>query len=442
VSGYWATGAGKRLAYRLGSSFSGGAAGLILMWYAAYKAYKGKWPHEDQEARLLQIPLNPEDKAKYPRLFGNDPTKTAYINFAFFSPLVSRGSRALGISGAFEARQLGGTRGQQEEYAQRDIYNSFAHPFVSGPLVRAPFVFLTGREPQLTSLRDTTGRFGPEFFPATIKAAPGVPTIIKRAEEAVLNVNPFAQVSGAALGVGHKGEMKAKEGQPARWMRMITDLVAPRLFGSSVDVVANKERLAKQAKAAGGQPTPDVKLPDDVRLILHKHEVIPHKPNRKPGESDQDYTKRAEAADTEIAARVRAISQDPAFQSLDSKGQQEELKKVMTGARHETGTAPKGETDSEGQLLQERAIEEDRIKLKLQERPEYKGFSDEQQKKAMGEVSRQFEQFGVRAAIQKLPARTRSDFAERQRNVLRQYRQSGVLDKIVDSAILRARAAA
>src|SRR6185503_7681761 len=110
------------------------------------------------------------------------------------------------------------------------------------------FVFVSGQEPSLTSMRDVTGQFKPQFYPATRKAAPGLPTLGKRAEEAAFNINPFFQTIGGGLGFGEEAE-RMKQQQASRWLRMVTDLVAPRLIGSAVDVVAKKERIARELKA-------------------------------------------------------------------------------------------------------------------------------------------------------------------------------------------------
>lgn len=423
----------KKSAYWLAQMLSGGAAGLIALWALTYKAYKKEWPWEDPEARLLQIPLNADHRnSKLGQiLYGPDPTKTAYVNFAFFSPLVSRGSRALGIAGAFDTRRLGGTLGQQGEYAQRDIYNSFIHPFTSGPLVRAPFIFLTGNEPSLTSLRDTTGRFGPQFFPATVKAAPGLSTVGRRAEEAVLNVNPFFKTAAGAFGIGEKGEQMDRQ-QSNRWVRMITDVVAPRLLGSSVDVVAKKQALERQQKAATSKPTSEVKLPDDVRIEMHKVELIPSKPVRKEGESDTDYLQRSEASAEGIGARVRALMKTDVYKAMSQADKREALKGIVKDERHDTTAAPKGQTEGEKTFSLDRSMVEDRVRNTLEQRDDFKGLSKDQQLEALRQLGQVFGKFSIPA---KAPADARERAAGRAKSILENFEQRGVFDKAIDQIL-------
>lgn len=432
-----------RTGYRLAGYLSGGAAGLILMWAIAYKKYRDKWPWEDEEARLLQIPLNEKDRNSKlgQTLYGTDPTKTAYVNFSFFSPLVSRGSRALGLSGAFETAQLGGSRGQQFEYAQRDIMNSFAHPFTSGPLVRAPFVFVTGKEPSLTGFRDITGEYGPQFFPATVKAAPGMPALKQRAIEAILNVNPFFQSGAALAGVGKEGEQKPSDEKPARWVRMISDVVAPRLIGSSVDTLAKRERLAKERKAAESTPAPAAKMPDDVKLELHKQGIIPSKSPRKEGESDADYLKRSEAAGVEIAARIRALVKSDTYKAMSAESKQEALKRIIEDSRRDLSTAPTGETATEGEMIRARNIAEDDARARMQSRLDFQKLSGEQQKKALADLTRYFtNSYGVSEKEEKDPAGVRDARARARMQILRNAKPD--IDGAIIRAVLKARGAA
>lgn len=438
-----AGGKARRAAYRIAALLSGGAAGLLAMWALLYKEYKGKYPWQDPEARLLQIPLNEEDRnSKWgKKLFGDDPTKTAYVNLSFFSPLVSRGSRALGISGAFQARQLGGTPGQQFEYAQRDIYNSLAHPFVSGPLVRAPFVFLTGNEPQISSLRDVTGRFGPELYPAIKKAPPGWPTLEQRGAEAVANVNPFAQTVAAGFGFGEKGQEANQEGKPSRWVRMVADLVAPRLLGSSVDVLSQESRIAKQAKAAGGKPSPDVKLPEDVRVLLHRHGILPAKPPRKPGESDDDYKVRVDSENREIATRVKAMTDSDAFKKESPDDQKATLQSIIKRSRQAASTTYQREYRGERDVRIGAEEMADQARIRLSSRPEWSGLSKEQQKAAMSEVSRFFGKLSVPKKVEKLPDDARRALTEGQRQSQKSLSPE-MVDSMLDAILRRVKAAA
>lgn len=430
-------GQAKRTAYRLAALLSGGAPGLIALWVLLHKLYRGKYPwQEENPPGLFEIQATEKDRNSTlgRTLWGTDPTREGRFNMAFFSPLVARGSRALGIKGAYDTKMLGGTAGQATEYAQRDIMNSLAHPFVSGPLVRAPFVFASGEEPQLSDPRDITGRYGLHFFPATVKAAPGAPQLIKRGEEALLNVNPFFQATGAALGIGDRGVKK--DGQPAKWTKMITDVVAPRLIGSSIDIVASKERLAKAQKAATSERTPDVKVPDDVKVELHKQGIILSKPNRKPGESDTEYSARAEQSTASLSERIRAMVKSDAFQSLDKSAKATALKEAIKDAREETSrervpTAGAGlDLDVAAKLAHQEA------RAKMEDRAEFKALSKEQQQDAHRQLGELFRMFAPTS--EKLPEDRRTRIAERALQLLKSYQERGIIDRQMNQILARA----
>lgn len=434
-----ADGAAKQAAFRVAQMLSGGAVGLLLMWALIYKYYKDEWPWEDPEARLLQIPLKPEHRMSKTGqlLYGPDPTKTGYVNLSFFSPLVSRGGRTAGLSGAFETRRLGGSKGQQLEYAQRDILNSFTHPFTSGPLVRAPFVFLTGNEPSLTSMRDITGRFGPQFFPATVKAAPGVPTLAARGEEAIFNINPFFKTAAGGLGIGSEADRMQKQ-QANRWVRMASDLVAPRLIGGTVDVLAKKERIARELKASTSVPLPESKMPDDVRLEMHKRELIPSKPQRLENEADPEYLKRAERAAGEIAERVRSLAKTEAYGALDEKGKKEALESIIKDSRHDA-TAKPAQPEGERKLAIRQAEVEDELRAKIEARPAYQALTKEQKSQVHRQVTDLLSPFTTTKDIERMPAEGRKARAEKSLMVLENWYQRGILEMQIDKMIERAK---
>lgn len=237
-------------ALRLASMLSGAALGLIALWAVAYKATDGKWPWEDPNSRLLQIPV--PDSLRHSQ-FGNaiwGPTgKTGMIDLGFFSPLVVRGSRTLGLSGMYNAGMAGASFGQMTEAAQRDMLNSLAHPLTSGPMFRAGFVTAFGTEPYVTGLRDRrTGKFGPQFRPAIATLPAGLPTAGARVGEGLLNINSFWQNVAGSVGLGQKAR-DSQEDQAARWLRTITDVAAPRLLGQTYDVNATRRSLSQERRA-------------------------------------------------------------------------------------------------------------------------------------------------------------------------------------------------
>ncbi len=427
----------KKSAYWIAQMLSGGAAGLIALWALTHKAYRKKWPWEEEGSRLLDMKLLPADRMSKLgiMLYGPDPTKDAFVSFAFFSPLVSRGSRALGISGAFGAKQLGGTPGQQFEYARKDVYNSFLHPFTSGPLVRGPFILATGDEPTISSLRDITGKSGLQFYPATIKAAPGLPALGRQAEEAVLNINPFAKTIAGSFGIGEKGEQMERQKQ-SRWLRMITDVVAPRLIGSAVDTVAAKQRMAKELKAS----TPKEglgkaeALPDDIRMELHKHEIIPSTQPHKEGESAADYERRTKAGNEEVSSRIRELVKSDEFKNSNEARKKESLKEVINRSRHDSSTAPKGESNDETSLRIRVKSEQDRLLLSL----ESQSLSDSQKKTARVLIDLSFRRYQLSAEERKMEAGERKERSQIKMQMLDEDSRTDTFKSYLERAVERA----
>lgn len=432
--------AGKS-AYWLAQMLSGGAAGLIALWVLVHKKYRGKYPWEEPGSRLLQIKLNDADRnSKYGKLlFGPDPTKDAFVNLAFFSPITSRGSRAIGVAGAHDTKMLGGTPGQQFEYARRDIYNSFMHPIVSGPIVSGPFIFLTGNEPSLTGLRDITGRFGPQFFPATLKAAPGLPTLARQAEEALLNINPFAKTVAGGFGIGEKGEQM--EHRQANWMRMVVDIVAPRLLGSSVDTVKAQQRIGKEAKAS----TPNTgrgkagELPDDVRLELHKQQIVPTTQAHKEGESAGDYEKRTAAGNAETADRVRSLVNSDVYKSSNEADRRAALREVIKGSREDaTRSLGKNEVEDESGLRVRVKSELDRMMLTMEQHPGFKALPDAQKKTAKVLLDLSFKRYQLSAEERRMDTSERTERAKTKIQMLDEDKQTETLKEYVQRAVERA----
>lgn len=241
-------------AMRLGAMMGAGALGLLALWILGEKALTGKFPWQNRNSRFLMTPVPPtfRNSPVGRAIWGNKP-RDGYINWAFFSPLPSRGGRALGIAGGYNTAIAGGTFGQILEGAEKDIMNSSLHPLASGPAFKAGFVLATGMDPYISGLRDRqTGERTVKFMPAIAKLPAGVPTIAARLGEAMLNVNSFYQNGAAAFGLGEKSARQEDQGD--RWLRSITDVVAPRLLGQTYDVEATRRALATERKASA-RPT-------------------------------------------------------------------------------------------------------------------------------------------------------------------------------------------
>lgn len=249
--------AAKRSILRAQMMLSGGIVGLVGLWVLMHKAYTDKWPWEDENSRLLQIPLNEKHRKHWlaQKVYGKN-NKTAYVGIGFFSPLIQRGLRATGITAAYNAKMSGATRGQAEEEAEREIANSVAQPVFSGPVTHAGFVFATKGEPYITSFRDITGKPTVALLPGMKVKEPGVATMKARTIEAIASLNSFYSNVARNIGLvqqtfdldeGHAAKESAS--QPNPWLKMVLDLAAPRLAPKPVDLPRQRKAFKTQAKA-------------------------------------------------------------------------------------------------------------------------------------------------------------------------------------------------
>lgn len=229
---------------RIWQQLTGGGLGTIALWMLAHKAYTGKYPWEDKRSKLLQIPANPGDRAsKLGRALWGKGNDTGYINFGFFNPLVARGARVLGIKGAYDMQHLDGKWWQDLEAAQKDVANSFAHPFL-GPIPRALFVGLSGDEPYLTGLRDDRAKFEPQLL-HEVHGTAGK-SVLERPLAAAKQLNSFYGNVGAATGLGEPREHDTSN----HWARMAFDLALPGLVGQAQNPYLQRRSLIRQASAA------------------------------------------------------------------------------------------------------------------------------------------------------------------------------------------------
>jgi hypothetical protein len=231
-----------KFSYRLKQLLTGGAPALIAIWALINKAYRGKWPWEEPNSKLLAFAVKPADRnsALGRALWGSKPG-TAYVNLAFINPLLARGLRALGIMDAYETRQLGGSFDQITKAAVKGSANAFIGP-AAGPLVRTGMIAATGREPYLTDVQDVT------FMRAAAKKPGFLRSRVEYGKEAALSLNNFFGNLATATGIGYEAERAAKTGNAA--LRMLTDLAAPRLVGTVSDQSAKARRLANERRAA------------------------------------------------------------------------------------------------------------------------------------------------------------------------------------------------
>ena len=234
----------------------------LAAWIVAHKLLTGNYL--DKRSKFMKIPvggghgfIDSFRHSKLGNMFWGTGSNIGYLDFGFFdNPLVERGARAMGIPGAFEAKMAGGNLGQMSEAAQKDILNSFAHP-VMGPAARALFVGLLGVEPYLTDLRERTGAWKPQLYPAIpVKTKQGLPAAGARAWAATRELNNFFADSA-----DHLGEFTGFSSAPKYdiWGRPVnpqgrgnwavqagTNLVAPGLVGLPSNPYAKATVLRQQ----------------------------------------------------------------------------------------------------------------------------------------------------------------------------------------------------
>lgn len=229
---------------RVWQQLTGGAIVMLAAWVLIYHAYTGRYPWNDKRAKLLKIPLNESDRhSKLARaIWGHKGV--AYLDFAFFDPLVMRGARAMGIPGFVETRLQHGSFGQQLDAVQRDILNALVHP-AAGPAVRSSVVLGFGIKPYLLDYYDARGRISPTLMPAIPpRTKAGLPVLGKRAAAALLELNATADSAAEAMGLA--GPYSGQHGEPNRWLRMILDYTFPGAIANASNPSRRQQILYQQ----------------------------------------------------------------------------------------------------------------------------------------------------------------------------------------------------
>jgi hypothetical protein len=196
-----------------------GLVGLTATWAVANKLYRGKWPWEDDESRLFQIAIKPEDReGRLARaIWGDDLDRTGWVNLGFFSPLIARGLRVTGLRAQIENRMKGMPGWKAEEQSMLDTLNGWTHPFL-GPPARMATAAL-GFEPYIQSMT-TAGRATPQFKPVVRgRIERGLKGRLQIAKAMAIQANPIFR----RIETGHQ------EAHPAT--RVIADTMLPNLFG-------------------------------------------------------------------------------------------------------------------------------------------------------------------------------------------------------------------
>ena len=163
-----------------------GIAAPVATWVLLYKQHTGKYPWEDERSKFMQIPINDETrKSAFGRqLWGDDMTKTAYLNLGKYTPF----TRGLRVTGARNFNPLDKAKEGLETkdralMAFTDVINGWLHPW-TGPAVGMASVASSGFEPRF-QYSPKAGR--PALSPAYRgKWSPG-----KNLKASVLHGNPM-----------------------------------------------------------------------------------------------------------------------------------------------------------------------------------------------------------------------------------------------------------
>lgn len=234
---------------RLQRMLKGVGLGLVL-WAALYRAYRGKWPWQERESRLLAIPVKPEhQKTRIGRILFGD-ARGAYFGLHWRNPMMMRGLRFVGLRAMYDTWRAGGNDTQIADAMQKDFYNSLAHPISNSPIVRAGFIMVTGSEPFLVAMRDSiTGRVAPQLRSALAREkqkASGLAGVAARAEAAALAVNGFVGNMAGAMGFGRRAEEMEGRGDP--YVRSILDLVLPGMVQPPYNIEYQERRLQREQR--------------------------------------------------------------------------------------------------------------------------------------------------------------------------------------------------
>lgn len=238
------------LSFKIAQNFSSGLIGMVGTWAALYYAVTGKTPDKDKNARLFEIPI-PESWKK------SEAVKTIFyhggewgnMGMGLVNPLMVRGARALGIRGAFNTLQEGGTIGQAIEHGETDALNSVISPVTSSPILNFASTAVAGSSFYIHGMRDTYGNYAPQTY-KTVKKYPGGRQQLANLGQATLNLNPA--VAKIAEGFGYTFEPTFKnEEHDTRTQKVLSSiigLIAPRFLTPPHNTAREERNIVKEEK--------------------------------------------------------------------------------------------------------------------------------------------------------------------------------------------------
>jgi hypothetical protein len=224
-----------------------------------YKANTGKYPWDDKNSTLLQIPLTDAQKetiSENPHLkelfYKNG--KWQDVSMGFLNPILYRGAKATGLQAMYNTEMAGGTGGQMLENVEKDQINSFLTPMVSSPSIHLASTFLFGSSPYLTSMRDyATGNPIPQFQRTVKTMENSIQQIGANTAQGLQEINPLVGSAFEAAGLDFKPNYAKEDEDSQRWLGMLNDMAFPNMFKPHIDNEKRAKQLATERKKTENQ---------------------------------------------------------------------------------------------------------------------------------------------------------------------------------------------
>lgn len=245
---------------KIASALSNSGYALLTIWALSYHNYTGKWPWDDEDSRLFEIPLNEKDASNwFYRATEPDPNKRRYISI-LGEHAAYRGATSLGIPAWYTtiARLMPLTDSEtflesQQENAMAAFtrggtqsFNYFLRGGTSGPLLHTVPVLLTGAEIGLNVQPDPVGG-GFEFkLYSPVAGAPFDDSqLLRRLWAAAEGLNGFGSSALSVLELSHDDHRKPENTITANFIKMVTGLTAPHFLRPQENPQATRLRFVQ-----------------------------------------------------------------------------------------------------------------------------------------------------------------------------------------------------
>ncbi len=206
---------------------SRGVPSAMLGWFATHYFLTGQFPSFGQTPLfgVREEDMKPEVKASsawqyVSKALTGDKAGHRVLDLAAVDPVLRRGMKWTGISGAADALAHHGTVGQALERAMVDSINSHVQ-VAAGPPVQFATTATFGVAPHISDVRDR-GVPGLRLLRTAKTAQQGLPQVGENLKASLLKVNPIISRVAEQAGVGEKS-LGGDTGQ--RVLRFVSNLV-------------------------------------------------------------------------------------------------------------------------------------------------------------------------------------------------------------------------